>query len=344
MKQITIIQPDDWHLHVRDNKALSTCIPFTARQFKRAIIMPNLAPPVVNVEQATAYRKRILSNIPSGNSFQPLITLYLTDNTLPSDIIQASQSEHVFAAKLYPSGATTNSDLGVSDIDKLHAVFEQMQTEKLPLLVHAEVTDKDVDIFDREHVFIDRHLAGIRAHFPALPIVLEHATTTTAIDFVNAHNNTAATLTPQHLLYSRNDLLAGGIRPHNYCLPVLKRETHRKALLAAAISGSPKFFLGTDSAPHTQSAKESSCGCAGCFTAHAAIELYAEVFDSADALDKLEGFSSFFGADFYGLPRNTSTLTLVKEEWSAPESYPFAEGSIIPFRSGQSLQWKIAKN
>jgi len=340
-KKISIIKPDDWHLHLRDGDALSSTVPFSAKQFQRAIAMPNLPQPIVNTELALQYRERILAARPEGNSFQPLMTIYLTDNTSVEDIRNACNSEFVFAAKLYPAGATTNSSNGVTDISQLSHVLEAMQEGNLPLLVHAEVTDQDVDIFDREEAFIDRYLNTIRQQFPELRIVLEHATTQQAIDFVYANNNTAATLTPQHLLFNRNDLLAGGIRPHNYCLPILKRESHRQALLKAATSGSPKFFLGTDSAPHAINAKEASCGCAGCFSAHAAVELYCEIFDQAGALDKFEGFSSFYGADFYGLKRNTETITLVNEEWSAPESYPFADQDIRPFRQETPLQWKM---
>lgn len=341
IQQITITRPDDWHLHVRDGEALTAILPFTAKQFARAIIMPNLAPPVTTTVLAEAYHHRIMEALPAELTFQPLMTLYLTDNTTVDDIKSAANSPIVYAAKLYPAGATTNSNNGVTNIQKLSDVFEAMQQHQLPLLVHAEVTDSDIDIFDREQVFIDRHLADIRHDFPELPIVLEHATTKQAVDFVLANNNTAATLTPQHLMFNRNDLLAGGIRPHNYCLPILKKEPHRKALLAAAISGNPKFFLGTDSAPHATHAKEASCGCAGCFSAHAAIELYTEVFDSADSLDKLEAFASFHGPDFYRLARNTSNITLIKQQWNAPSSYTFGEHTITPFRQDQPLQWKI---
>lgn len=339
--QFSIVKPDDWHLHLRDGEALNTTVAFSAKQFQRAIVMPNLPQAIVNTELALQYRERILNARPSGSSFQPLMTLYLTDNTRVEDIQAASQSEFIFAAKLYPAGATTNSSNGVTNIGQLTPILEAMQTGGLPLLVHSEVTDQDVDIFDREEAFIDRHLNSIRQQFPELRIVLEHATTEQAIDFVNANEHTAATLTPQHLLYNRNDLLAGGLRPHNYCLPILKREKHRQALVKAAVSGSPKFFLGTDSAPHAINAKEAACGCAGCFSAHAAVELYAEVFDKEDALDKLEGFSSLYGADFYRLPRNTSTITLIKESWVAPESYPFGEQALRPFRQDEPLQWKI---
>ncbi|ORU91606.1 MAG: dihydroorotase [Cycloclasticus sp. symbiont of Bathymodiolus heckerae] len=341
--QFTITRPDDWHLHLRDGDALNTTVAFTAQQFQRAIVMPNLAQPIINAELALAYRQRILNSTPDGSNFQPLMVVYLTDNTSPDDIKQASKSEHIVAAKLYPAGATTNSSNGVTDIDRLAPVLEAMQSHGLLLLVHAEVTDSDVDIFDREQVFIDKHLYAIRRDFPKLRIVLEHATTQQAIQFVEENDNTAATLTPQHLLFNRNDLLAGGIRPHNYCLPILKRETHRKTLIKAATSGSPKFFLGTDSAPHATHAKESLCGCAGCFTAHAAIELYAEIFETENALDKLEGFSSFYGADFYGLPRNNSTITLIKKQWQAPSYYSFGEQTLTPFRQETPLNWEIQR-
>ncbi|MEO1889182.1 MAG: dihydroorotase [Cycloclasticus sp.] len=341
--QLTIIKPDDWHLHLRDGEALSTTVAFTAKQFQRAIVMPNLAQPIINAELAMAYRQRILAARPTDSVFQPLMTLYLTDNTTAEDIKQASENNDIVAAKLYPAGATTNSSNGVTNIDKLAPVFTAMQKQGLLLLVHAEVTDNSVDIFDREQVFIDKHLNTIRRDFPELKIVLEHATTKQAIAFVEANDNTAATLTPQHLLFNRNDLLAGGIRPHNYCLPILKRETHRLALVKAAISGNPKFFLGTDSAPHTSHAKEASCGCAGCFTAHAAIELYTEVFEKENALNKLEGFSSFYGADFYNLPRNKSKITLIKEAWKAPPSYSFGDHTLTPFRQETSLNWSISQ-
>ncbi|MEE4292161.1 MAG: dihydroorotase [Cycloclasticus sp.] len=339
--QLTITKPDDWHLHLRDGAALNTTVAFTAKQFQRAIIMPNLAQPIVNTALAAAYRQRILSALAASSDFQPLMTIYLTNNTSVEEIRQASQHKDVFAAKLYPAGATTNSANGVTDVSALSPIFEEMQKCDLPLLVHAEVTDVDIDIFDREQAFIDKHLAAIRQDFPQLRIVLEHATTQQAIDFVLENHHTAATLTPQHLLFNRNDLLAGGVRPHNYCLPILKRETHRLALVKAATSGNPKFFLGTDSAPHATEAKENSCGCAGCFTAHAAIELYAEVFDKAEALDKLEGFSSFYGPDFYQLPRNKQTLTLSKESWQAPVNYTFDSQTLTPFRQDTPLQWTI---
>jgi len=341
--QLTITKPDDWHLHLRDGDALSTTVAFTAKQFQRAIIMPNLAQPIVNAQLATAYRQRILDAAPKGSNFQPLMTIYLTNNTSVDDIKQASLNEHIFAAKLYPAGATTNSSNGVTDVEKLAPVLQEMQRCDLPLLVHAEVTDSDIDIFDREQAFIDRYLSAIRRNFPELRIVLEHATTEQAIHFVEENSHTAATLTPQHLLFNRNDLLAGGIRPHNYCLPILKRETHRKALVKAAVSGNPKFFLGTDSAPHATNAKEANCGCAGCFTAHAAIELYAEIFDKENALDKLEGFSSFHGPDFYQLARNEQKITLLKKQWQAPSHYSFNEQTLTPFRQETPLSWAIER-
>lgn len=339
--QLTIIKPDDWHLHLRDGPALNTTVAFTAKQFQRAIVMPNLAQPIVDTELAAAYRQRILDALPEESSFQPLMTIYLTNDTTVEDIRLASQSDYVFAAKLYPAGATTNSSNGVTDVPALFPVLEEMQNYDLPLLVHAEVTDTDIDIFDREEAFIDQYLASIRHNFPELRIVLEHATTQQSIDFVIENNHTAATLTPQHLLFNRNDLLVGGIHPHNYCLPILKRETHRQALVKAATSGNPKFFLGTDSAPHATNTKENHCGCAGCFTAYAAIELYAEVFDKENALNRLEGFSSFYGPDFYRLPRNEQTLTLKKENWQAPISYPFGPQTLTPFRQETPLQWMI---
>ncbi|MBL4743199.1 MAG: dihydroorotase [Cycloclasticus sp.] len=339
--EITITKPDDWHLHLRDGDALNATVAFTARQFQRAIIMPNLAQPITSAELATAYRDRILDALPAGSNFQPLMTLYLTNNASIEDIRQAALNEHVFAAKLYPAGATTNSTNGVTDVAALAPVLDEMQRSNLPLLVHAEVTDANIDIFDREQAFIDKYLLNIRRDFPELRIVLEHATTQQAVDFVMANDHTAATLTPQHLLFNRNDLLAGGIRPHNYCLPILKRETHRLALVKAAISGNPKFFLGTDSAPHATNTKESACGCAGCFTAHAAMELYTEVFEREGALDKLEGFSSFFGPDFYRLPRNEQKITLVKESWSAPDAYSFNSQTLTPFRQETPLLWAL---
>ena len=310
MQELTITRPDDWHLHLRDGDALKAVLPYTVRQFARAIVMPNLKPPVRSVADAAAYRDRILAAIPAGSQFEPLMTLYLTDNTSPEEIIAAKAAQFIKAVKYYPAGATTNSDSGVTDIRKCDRVFEAMQQVDLPLLLHGEATHAGVDMFDREKVFIEKHLVPLKQRFPKLRVVLEHVTTTEAVEFVSATNNVAATITPQHLLFSRNILFQGGLRPHYYCLPILKRETHREALLTAATSGNPKFFLGTDSAPHTRDAKESACGCAGCFSALHAIELYAEAFESVDALNKLEGFASFYGPDFYKLPRNTGQFWL----------------------------------
>nr|HPR07785.1 dihydroorotase [Denitromonas sp.] len=319
MQTLTITRPDDWHLHVRDGAALAAVVPDTARRFGRAIIMPNLRPPVVTAAQASAYRDRILAAVPAGLKFEPLMTLYLTDNTAPDEIDRALQTGFIPAVKLYPAGATTNSDAGVTAIDAVRPVLERMEKSGMVLCVHGEVTHADVDIFDRERVFIDRVLAPLAKDYPALRIVFEHITTREAAQFVSeAGPNVGATLTAHHLLLNRNAIFAGGINPHHYCLPVLKRETHREALVAAAISGNPKFFLGTDSAPHARGAKESACGCAGCYTANAGIELYAEVFDDAGALDRLEGFASHFGPDFYRLPRNTDTLTLTRADTAVP--------------------------
>ncbi len=341
MSTITLARPDDWHLHVRDNDVLADVIPHTAATFARAIIMPNLKPPVTSVAQALAYRERILAAVPEGTAFNPLMTLYLTDNTGKDDIIAASDNQHVHAVKYYPAGATTNSDAGVTDIKNTHAVLEQMQQHGLPLLVHGEVTDPAVDVFDREAVFIDTVLQPLLRDFPELHVVLEHITTRQAAEFVqDSNDHIAATITPHHLLFNRNRMFRGGMNPHYYCLPILKREEHRQALVAAATSGSKKFFLGTDSAPHAQGNKESGCGCAGIYSAHAAIELYAEAFEQAGALDKLEGFASFYGADFYGLPRNTETITLSKQDWQVPDSYPFAREKLIPLGAGETLHWK----
>lgn len=342
MKQITLTRPDDWHLHVRDGDALHYVVPDTARRFGRAIIMPNLKPPVTTTAQALAYRERIVAAIPTDVKFEPLMTLYLTDNTPADEIINAKQSDIIHALKLYPAGATTNSDAGVTDIRKCDAVLDKMAELDLPLLVHGEVTAPHVDIFDREKVFIDQVLQPLTQRIPDLKVVLEHITTKDAVDFVlSAGNNVAATITPHHLLYNRNAMLAGGIRPHYYCLPIIKRETHRQALVDAAISGNPKFFLGTDSAPHAQSAKESACGCAGIYSSHAAIELYAEVFEQAIALDKLQGFASYFGADYYGLPRNTDTITLQKQDWTVPASMAFGKERLVPLRAGETVGWKL---
>lgn len=342
MTELTITRPDDWHLHLRDGPALGTLVPHTAARFARAIVMPNLKPPVTTLEQARRYRERILATVPKDCAFQPLMTLYLTDSTPPQEIHRARQSGIIYGAKLYPAGATTNSDSGVTRLENILTVLEAMQEVDLPLLVHAEVTDPEVDIFDREEVFIERHLKGLVQQFPGLRIVFEHITTRQAVDFVRtASNRVAATITAHHLLYSRNAMLAGGIRPHFYCLPILKREAHRSALIQAAIGGEPKFFLGTDSAPHPRQGKESACGCAGCYTACAALEFYAEVFDQAGALERLEGFASFFGADFYGLQRNRDTITLARRQWQVPDSYPFGDDRLVPLRAGEPVQWKI---
>ncbi|MCF8200313.1 MAG: dihydroorotase [Sulfuritalea sp.] len=343
MEKLTLTRPDDWHLHLRDGTAMAAVLPDTARRFARAIVMPNLKPPVTTVALAAAYRDRILAALPAGMSFSPLMTLYLTDNMPPSEIDAVKTSGFVHAVKLYPAGATTNSDAGVSDLKYCSATLARMEKLGVPLLVHGEVTDPAVDIFDREAVFIDTVLSPLLCDFSALNVVLEHVTTKNGIDFVrDSGANVAATLTAHHLLLNRNAIFAGGIRPHNYCLPVLKRETHRLALVAAAISGNPKFFLGTDSAPHAQSAKETACGCAGCYTAHAGIELYAEAFEAAGALDKLEGFASFFGADFYGLPRNTAQISLRRESIAIPARLDYIDGDrLVPLRAGESVAWRL---
>jgi dihydroorotase len=342
MQKLTITRPDDWHLHLRDGAALKAVLPHTARQFARAIIMPNLKPPVRLVAEAAAYRDRILAAVPAGYQFEPLMTLYLTDNTRPEEIIAAKATQFVKAVKYYPAGATTNSDLGVTDIRKCDRVFEAMEQVGLPLLLHGEVTDHNVDMFDREQVFIDRHLIPLKQRFPGLRVVFEHITTADAVQYVRSANNVAATITPQHLLFNRNSLFQGGISPHFYCLPILKREVHRSALLQAATSGNPKFFLGTDSAPHPRNSKESSCGCAGCYSALNAMELYAEAFESVDALDQLEAFASFYGADFYQLPRNTEQITLTKTTWRVPDEIPFAESALVPLRAGEEMTWQMA--
>lgn len=338
----TITRPDDWHLHLRDGATMRDVLPDTARQFARAIVMPNLRPPVTTTKMAVEYRERILAALPTGVRFEPLMTLYLTDNTSSEDIVAAKASGIVHGVKLYPAGATTNSDSGVTDLAKCRVALAAMEQHGMPLLVHAEVTDADVDVFDREKVFIDRHMIPLTRDFPGLRVVFEHITTRDAAEFVaSAPANIGATITAHHLLMNRNAMFTGGIRPHHYCLPVLKREEHRQALVAAAISGSPKFFLGTDSAPHAKSAKEAACGCAGMYTAHAAIELYAEAFEQADALDKLEAFASYNGADFYGLPRNTEKIALVRESWTVPESLPFGDDVLVPLRAGQNIAWKL---
>ena len=337
---LTLTRPDDWHLHVRDGAALAAVVPHTARQFGRAIIMPNLKPPVTTAAQALAYRDRIRAAVPAGLAFEPLMTLYLTDNMPPEEIGRA-KAAGVVAVKLYPAGATTNSDAGVSDLRKTQATLEAMQREGLPLLVHGEVTDAEIDLFDREAVFIDRQLIPLRRDFPALKIVFEHITTREAAQYVaEAGSHTAATITAHHLLYNRNAIFTGGIRPHYYCLPVLKREAHRQALVAAATSGSDRYFLGTDSAPHPAHLKEHASGCAGCYTALSALELYAEAFDAAGALDRLEGFASVHGPAFYGLPRNAGTVTLRRQAWTPPETLPFGEATLKPLRGGESLAWR----
>ncbi len=339
---LTITTPDDWHLHLRDGDALDTLVPHTAAQFARAIVMPNLKPPVTTTSRAVAYRDSILAARPVDSEFDPLMTLYLTDNTSAAEITHAKASSYVYAVKYYPAGATTNSDSGVTDISKTYPALEALQYTGMPLLLHGEVTDPDIDIFDREAVFIERVLTPLMKDFPALKIVLEHITTKQAVEFVtDGPDNLAATITPQHLLFNRNAMFKGGIRPHLYCLPILKRNVHQQALVQAATSASPKFFLGTDSAPHTRHAKESACGCAGIYSAHAAIELYATAFEQADALDKLEGFASFYGADFYGLPRNNTTITLVKKDWCVPASYQFQDDALIPLLAGENLSWKL---
>jgi len=338
---ITITRPDDWHLHVRDGDALLTVVPHTAAQFGRAIIMPNLRPPVTSTAQALAYKGRILAAVPQGVAFEPLMTLYLTDS-LPPDEIARAKDAGVVAAKLYPAGATTNSDAGVTDLRKIYKTLEAMQRVGMLLLVHGEVTSADIDLFDREAVFIDRQLIPLRRDFPELKIVFEHITTREAAQYVrDADRFTAATITAHHLLYNRNAIFTGGIRPHYYCLPVLKRETHRVALVEAATSGSAKFFLGTDSAPHPAHLKEHASGCAGCYTAHAAMELYAEAFDNAGALDKLEAFASFNGPDFYSLSRNQGTVTLSKQSWTPPDSFAFGDAQLKPLRAGEALPWKL---
>jgi dihydroorotase len=340
--RLTLLRPDDWHIHLRDGAVLPHTVADVARTFARAIIMPNLVPPVRNAADADAYRQRILAARPADSAFEPLMTLYLTDRTQPEDIRTAFATGFVRAAKMYPAGATTNSDSGVTSLDKIGDALEAMADVGMPLLIHGEVTRGDVDVFDREKLFIDEHLRRVVERFPTLKIVFEHITTSEAAQFVTeAPANVAATITCQHLLYNRNHMLVGGIRPHFYCLPILKRNTHQVALLDAATSGNPKFFLGSDSAPHAQHAKEAACGCAGCYTAYAAIELYAEAFEQRNALDKLEGFASLHGPAFYGLPANTDRITLVREEWTAPASLPFGEQTVIPLRAGETLRWRL---
>lgn len=342
LQSLTITRPDDWHLHLRDDAALTSVLPHTGRQFARAIVMPNLKPPVTTTAQAAAYRERILAALPNGMQFEPLMTLYLTDNTAPDEIRRAKNSGFIHAVKLYPAGATTNSDAGVTDLTKCYKALEAMQEIGMPFLVHGEVTDPEVDIFDREAVFIERVLQPLRRDMPALKVVFEHITTTDAAQYVLAADGpTAATITAHHLLYNRNEIFKGGIRPHYYCLPVLKREQHRQALVAAATSGNARFFLGTDSAPHPRGLKENACGCAGCYTALHAMELYAQAFDQAGALDKLEAFASFNGPAFYGLPRNAGSVTLRREPWTVPIELPLGDSTIVPLNSGETIGWKL---
>lgn len=342
--RLTLTRPDDWHLHVRDEAALASVVPHSARCFRRAIIMPNLRPPVTTTDRALAYRSRILRVLPDDTDFEPLMTLYLTDHTSPEDIHQAVESGVVYGAKLYPAGATTNSDSGVTDITRIEPTLHAMAGVGMPLLVHGETTDPGVDVFDREEVFLVRTLEPLLERIPDLAVVLEHVTTAGGVDFVkNAPGRIAATITPHHLLYNRNALFQGGLRPHHYCLPVLKRERHRRALLEAAISGDTRFFLGTDSAPHARNDKETACGCAGIFSAHAALPLYAEAFEEANALDKLEGFASFHGADFYGLSRNSDTVTLLREPWDVPKTLAFGDRELIPLRAGEQLPWRVVE-
>ena len=342
--RLTLTRPDDWHLHLRDDVALRAVLPDTAQRFGRAIVMPNLKPPVTTVAAAKSYRQRIIDALPRGANFEPLMTLYLTDNTRPEEIRLAKSSGFVHAVKYYPAGATTNSDAGVSDIRKCFATLEAMAQAGVPLLVHGEVTDPDVDVFDREKVFIDRTLTWLVKEFPGLRVVLEHMTTTQAVEFVLAQPaNVAGTITAHHLLHNRTDIFRGGIRPHLYCLPILKREEHRRSLLKAATSGNPKFFLGTDSAPHARHTKENDCGCAGVYTAHAGIELYAEVFESSGALDRLETFASFSGPDFYGLPRNSTRITLEKVAMPVPEELAYGTHTLVPLRAGGSVAWRLSQ-
>ncbi|MDO9478157.1 MAG: dihydroorotase [Pseudohongiella sp.] len=342
MNELTIIRPDDWHLHLRDGDVLSTLVGHTSQRFHRAIVMPNLKPPVSSTAAALAYHQRIVDATAPGVDFQPLMTLYLTDQLKPEEIIRAKNSGVVFAVKYYPAGATTNSESGVTAMSNVYPVLEMLAEVGMPLLVHGEVTDEHVDIFDREKVFIDTLLMPLTQRFPTLKIVMEHITTADAASFVKgAGDRVAATITPQHLLYNRNHMLVGGVRPHLYCLPVLKRNIHQQALLDVATSAHKRFFLGTDSAPHAQPTKETACGCAGCYSAHAAIELYAEAFEQAGALHRLEAFASFYGPDFYGLPRNTDTITLIRDPWTVPAHYRFGNSTLVPLRAGESIQWRL---
>ncbi len=343
INSLTITRPDDWHLHLRDGAALGSVLPHSARQFGRAIVMPNLKPPVTTTAQAAAYRERILAALPAGMSFEPLMTLYLTDNTPPDEVRRAKDSGFIHAVKLYPAGATTNSDAGVTALSKCYKTLETMQELGMPFLVHGEVTDPAIDIFDREAVFIERVMQPLRRDMPALKVVFEHITTKDAAQYVSeAEGPVAATITAHHLLYNRNEIFKGGIRPHYYCLPILKREEHRQALVRVATSGNSRFFLGTDSAPHPKGLKEHACGCAGCYTALHAMELYAQAFDQAGALDKLEAFASFNGPAFYGLPRNAGTVTLKRETWSLPAELPLGDATVVPLNGGEAMNWKLA--
>jgi dihydroorotase len=343
MNTLHIQRPDDWHVHLRDGPALKAVARFTAQRFGRAIVMPNLKPPVTTTELAAAYRARIIAALPPDSGFEPLLTLYLTESMPADEIDRARRSGFIHGVKLYPAGATTHSDAGVRDIRNVYGVLERMEEIGMPLLVHGESPHADVDVFDKEAHFIDNVLQPTLQRFPKLGVVFEHITTQRAVEFVQgAHTRLAATITPQHLLHNRNAIFAGGIRPHFYCLPILKRERDRQALIAAAMSGNPRFFLGTDSAPHERGTKENSCGCAGMFTAHAAIELYAEIFESAGHLDKLQGFASHFGADFYGLPRHEDIITLIKDPWLAPAAYDFGDGALVPYRAGESIAWRLS--
>ncbi|MGH8710384.1 MAG: dihydroorotase [Burkholderiales bacterium] len=342
MHRITFTLPDDWHVHLRDGDEMRTVVADTARRFARAIIMPNLTPPVTTTKMAMAYRSRILTALPKRSKFEPLMTLYLTGKTGPQEIVKAKQSSVVHGVKYYPAGATTHSDSGVNDLNKCFAALEEMQKQDMPLLVHGEVTNPEVDVFDREKVFIERMLLPLAQRFPRLRIVFEHITTREAVEYVkSASDNIAATITAHHLLLNRNAMFSGGLCPHHYCLPVLKREVHRQALIKAATSGNPKFFLGSDSAPHTKNAKEAGCGCAGIYTAHAAIELYTEAFEQAEALDKLEGFASFHGSDFYRLPRNADKITLARRSWKVPRTLRFGKESLVPLRAGEAISWQL---
>ena len=343
MYELNITRPDDFHVHLRDGSALASVVGTTARRFARAIVMPNLSPPVTTVKQALDYRGRILQALPPGSGFQPLMTLYLTEDTRPGEIELLAASDHVYAVKYYPAGATTNSASGVTAIDRVYPVLEKMQELSVPLLVHGEVTDPAVDVYDREQVFIDRELVPLLGRFKSLRVVLEHITTRQAVEFIRqAPEGIAATITPQHIMYNRNEMFRGGLQPHNYCLPVLKREPHRQAVLEAAVSGDPRFFLGTDSAPHSRSAKQGDCGCAGIYSGPAAIELYAEIFEAAGALDRLEPFAAHFGADFYGLPRNQGSIRLLRSAWTIPETLPFGDDVIVPIKAGKECLWQVA--